>query len=190
MAPCSKARMAYWSYAVTKTRCACPASACAALMPSISGMLMSRKTMSGSRLCTIAIASRPLPASPTIISSGHASFSRPTICSRIRRSSSTTTAVGAGLACMIDVRSGAGGTDLVGHLDGGAGAARRRHADDQLCTSFVQGLQTLADIGEPHALVALGHEADAVVEHLHGELAVDDLSADLHPSAFSPGLEA
>jgi hypothetical protein len=64
-------------------------------MPSIPGILISRKTMSGWRLCTIAIASRPLLASPTIRSSGHASFSRSMICSRIRRSSSATTADGA-----------------------------------------------------------------------------------------------
>src|SRR3989441_5392066 len=156
-------------------------------MPSIPGMLISRKAMSGSRLRTIATASLPLPASPTIESSGQASFRRSAICSRIRRSSSAMTAVGAGKGCMWAlVQSGrrCGWGDLVGYLDRGTRAAHGRHADDQLSSAVVQRLQPLANIGESHASFGFRHEADAIVEHMDSQQAIDDLGADLEPAAF------
>src|SRR2546425_2886335 len=177
--------MAYWSWAVTKTTCALPASAWAAWMPSIPGMLMSRKTISGSSVRTMSIASRPLLASPTIKSSGQASFRRSTICSRIRRSSSAMTAVGTGEARMSAfIRSGSRRGDFVRHFDRGASATRGRHADDQLGSTVVQGLQTLADVGQSHARFGFRHEADAGVEHMDGQLAVDDLGTDLESASF------
>src|SRR6266700_3772579 len=174
--------MAYWSWAVTNTTWTRPASAWAAWMPSIPGILMSRKTISGSSLCTRAIASLPLLASPTIESSGQASFSRAMICSRIRRSSSATTALGAGKGCMLAlVRSGwrCDWGDFVGHFDRCTRATRGWHADDQLGPVVVQGLQSLADIGQSHATFGRRCEADASVEHMHGQLAIDDLRTDL-----------
>src|SRR6266542_1394525 len=188
--------MAYWSWAVTKTTWTWPASARAAWMPSIPGMLISRKTISGSWFCTMAIASRPLLASPTIESSGQASFRRSIICSRIRRSSSATTAVGARKACMLAlVQSGRwrGWGDFVGHFDRGTGAARGRHADDQLSPAVIQGLQPLADVGQSHAGFGFRHEPDAIVEHVDSQLAIDDLGIDLQPATlglrFQPVLD-
>src|SRR5438046_2197875 len=151
-------------------------------------MLISRKTMSGSRLCTMATASRPLLASPTITSSGQACLRLVIICSRIRRSSSATTAVGAGRGCMLAlVQSGrgCGRGDFVGHFDGGTGATPGRHADDQLGAVLVQRFQPLADIGQSHAAFAFGHKADASVEHMDGQLAVDERGTDLEPRGGS-----
>src|SRR2546421_3444917 len=185
--------MAYWSCAVTKTTCACPANAWAAWMPSIPGMLMSRNTISGSRLCTIATASRPLLASPTITSSGQAAFRLVIICSRIRRSSSATTAAGAGRECMLAfVQSGWGGGrgDFVGYFDGDTGAAPGRHADDQLGAVLVQRLQPLADIGQSHAAFAFGHKADAGVEHMDCQLAVNERGTDLEPPTLDLRFQA
>src|SRR6266536_1019286 len=130
----------------------------------------------------MAIASRPLLASPTIESSGQASFRRSMICSRIRRSSSAMTAVAARKACMLAlVQSGRWRSwgDFVGHFDRGTGATRGRHADDQLSPDVVQGPQSLADIGQPHAGLGFRHEPDAIVEHVDGQLAIDDLGTDL-----------
>src|SRR5439155_5768142 len=188
--------MAYWSWAVTKTTWAWPASAWAAWMPSIPGMLISRKTISGSRLRTLATATLPLLASPTIESSGQASFRRSIICSRIRRSSSAMTAVGAaganegGMRALVQSRRWCGWGDLVGHFDRGAGATHGRHADDQLSPAVVQGLQPLADVGQPHARFGFRHEADTVVEHMDGQLAIDDLGTDLEPAALGPRFQA
>src|SRR5690349_4233501 len=156
-------------------------------MPSISGMLMSRKTTSGSRLRTMATASRPLPAWPTIESSGQASFRRSTICSRIRRSSSATTAVGEGRVRVL-IRSRRG--DFVRYFDGGAGAARGRNADDQLGAAVVQGFQALSDVGEPHAAGGIRLEAYTAVEHVHRQLPIDDFGSDLQPAALGLRLEA
>src|SRR5882672_3778514 len=181
--------MAYWSWAVTKTTCASPASPRAAWMPSISGRLISRKTISGFKLCTTAIASRPLLASPTISSSGHASFRREMIWTRIRRSSSATTAVGAGEGCMLALVQSGGG-DFVGHFDGDTGATRGRHADDQLRAAVVQGVQPLADIGQPHATFGFRHETDAIVEHMNGQPAIDDLGTDLQPTTLGLWFQA
>src|ERR1700681_1785895 len=185
--------MAYWSWAVTKTTWAWPASAWAAWMPSIPGMLISRKTMSGSRLCTRATASRPLLASPTITSSGHACLRLVMIWSRIRRSSSATTAVGAGNGCMlVHVQSGwgCGWSDFVGHFEGGTGATPGRHADDQLGAVLVQRLQPLADIGQSDAAFAFRHKADAGVEHMDCQLAVDECGTDLEPPTLDLGFQA
>src|SRR5215469_10404732 len=135
-------------------------------MPSIPGILISRKTMSGSRLRTMATASRPLPASPTIESSGQASLRRPMTFSRISRSSSATTAVGVGEGCIVAMLGSGRRRDyLVGNLNRRTGAAFRGQGDDQLGAGVVQGLQTLAHIGQAHATLALRTEADAGVLH-------------------------
>ena len=83
-----------------------------------------------------------------------------------------------------------GGDDLVGHPDRRTGAARRGNADDQLGATAVQRLQALADVGEADAVVALGHEAHAVVHDVDRELAVDDLGVDLDPAAGGLRLQA
>src|SRR5882724_10588832 len=160
-------------------------------MPSISGMLISRNTISGSRLRTRATASRPLLASPTIESSGQACFRRSTICSRIRRSSSAMTAVAAGKAGMLAlVQSGWGGGDFVRHFDRGTGAARGRDADDQLSPAVVQGLQPLANVGEADADFRLRDETHAGVEHMDRQLGIDDLGADLEAATLGLRLQA
>src|SRR5450631_2002668 len=185
--------MAYSSWAVTKTTWTWPDNAWAAWMPSIPGMLISRKTISGSRSRTMATASLPLLASPTIESSGHASFTRAMICSRIRRSSSATTAVGAVKGRMLAlVQSGwrRGWGDFVGHVDRGTGATRGRHADDQLGPAVIQGPQSLANIGQTHASFGVWHEADARVEHMDRQLAIDDLCADLKQATLGLRFEA
>ena len=64
----------------------------AASTPFSPGMRMSRNTTSGRCWATSCTASRPLRASATICSSGQASASRARNCSRIRRSSSASTA--------------------------------------------------------------------------------------------------
>ena len=53
------------------------------------------------------------------------------------------------------IRPGRGRGNFVGHLDRGTGAARGRHADDQLGPAVVQGLQPLADVGQSHATFGL-----------------------------------
>src|SRR6185369_17858413 len=163
-------------------------------MPSIPGMLMSRKTMSGCRLCTIAIASRPLLASPTIRSSGHASFKRSMICSRIRRSSSATTAEGAAevneAAMLAQMQSGWYRGDFVRYFDRGARAARGRDRDDQFGPPVVQSLQPLADVGQPDARFGGRHETDAGVEDMDRQLPIGDLGADLDLPALGFRLQA
>src|SRR5438046_2658140 len=160
-------------------------------MPSIPGMLISRKTMSGSCVCARATASRPLLASPTITSSGQASFRRAMICSRIRRSSSAITAVGVGEERMLSSVQGLrGGGNFVGHLDSRTRTARGRHADDELGAIVVHGLQPLSNIGQADATFGFRHEADSIVEHMNCELTIDDFGTDLQPPAFGLGLQS
>src|SRR5437764_670444 len=140
-------------------------------MPETPGMCTSRKQTSGASASNRSIASRPLRASATISSSGHASASMRRIAVRSSGSSSAMSAIGVdvelqaiGHAHAHELEVGAHELELLAERGGGLVQARHRGA--KVCDEAVEDVARLGRLRDDE----LAHVGERVEEEMRLDL--------------------